>query len=90
MNLVSLLFGIMATARFVVVSNKDVNSFSKQQANIKKSVIAVRKKNGNAYEPSSIRAFIQGIDCYLRKKKKQKKTMDSLFLATRNSSTSTR
>ena len=34
---------------------------------IKKFVLAVRKKNGEEYEPSSIRAFIQSIDRHLRK-----------------------
>ena len=34
---------------------------------IKKSVLAVRKKNGEEYEPSSLRAFIQSIDRHLRK-----------------------
>ena len=34
---------------------------------IKKIVLAVRKKNGEEYEPSSIRAFIQSIDRHLRK-----------------------
>ena len=86
----------MAAARFVVVSDDDVNAFSEQQENdntkkktlydlkifrefletcdekreienvtpvelqaiIKKSVLAVRKKNGDEYEPSSIRAFL--------------------------------
>ena len=37
------------------------------QAIIKKFVLAVRKKNGDEYEPSSIRAFLQSIDRYLRK-----------------------
>ena len=37
------------------------------QAIIKKFVFAVRKKNGDEYEPSSIRAFLQSIDRYLRK-----------------------
>ena len=100
----------MAAARFVVVSDDDVNAFSKQQENentkkktlydlkifrefletcdekreienitpaglqaiIKKFVLAVRKqqkkKNGDEHEPSSIRAFLQSIDHYLRKK----------------------
>ena len=95
----------MAAARFVVVSDDDVNAFSEQQENentkkktlydlkifrefletcdekreienippvelqaiIKKFVLAVRKKNGDEYEPSSIRAFLQSIDRYLRK-----------------------
>ena len=108
----------MAAARFVVVSDDDVNAFSEQQENentnkktlydlkifrefletcdekreienitpvelqaiIKKFVLAVRKKNGDEYEPSSIGAFLQSIDRYLRKT-----TMDSLFLTTRNS-----
>ena len=34
---------------------------------IKKFVLAVRKKNGEEYEPSSVRAFIQSIDRHLRK-----------------------
>ena len=34
---------------------------------IKKFVLAVRKKNGEEYEPSSLRAFIQSIDRHLRK-----------------------
>ena len=34
---------------------------------IKKFVLAMRKKNGEEYEPSSIRAFIQSIDRHLRK-----------------------
>ena len=34
---------------------------------IKKFVLAVRKKNGEEYEPSSIRAFVQSIDRHLRK-----------------------
>ena len=34
---------------------------------IKKFVLAVRKKNGEEYETSSIRAFIQSIDRHLRK-----------------------
>ena len=34
---------------------------------IKKFVLAVRKKNGEEYEPSSLRAFIQDIDRHLRK-----------------------
>ena len=37
------------------------------QAIIKKFVLAVRKKNGDEYEPSSIRAFLQSIDRYFRK-----------------------
>ena len=37
------------------------------QAIIKKFVLAVRIKNGDEYEPSSIRAFLQSIDRYLRK-----------------------
>ena len=38
------------------------------QAIIKKFVLAVRKKkNGDEYEPSSIRAFLQSIERYLRK-----------------------
>jgi len=32
------------------------------QEMIKKFVLAVRKKNGEEYEPSSLRAFIQSID----------------------------
>ena len=39
----------------------------KQQEIIKKFVLAVRKKNGEEYEPSSLRAFIQSIDRHLRK-----------------------
>ncbi|CAH3116612.1 unnamed protein product, partial [Porites lobata] len=35
--------------------------------NCKKFVFAVRKKNGEEYEPSSLRAFIQSIDRHLRK-----------------------
>ena len=35
---------------------------------IKKLVLAVREKNGEEYEPSSIRAFIQSIARHLRKK----------------------
>ena len=35
---------------------------------IKKFVLAVRKNNGQEYEPSSLRAFIQSIDWHLRKK----------------------
>ena len=31
------------------------------------SVLAVRKKNGEEYEPSSLRAFMQSIDRHLRK-----------------------
>ena len=95
----------MAAARFVVVSDDDVNAFSEQQENentkkktlydlkifrefletcdekreienvtpvelqaiIKKFVLAVRRKNGDEYEPSSIRAFLQSIDPCLRK-----------------------
>ena len=96
----------MAAARLVVVSDDDVNAFSKQQENentekktlyglkifrefletcdekreienitpaelqaiVKKFVLAVRKKkNGDEYEPSSIRAFLQSIDRCLRK-----------------------
>ena len=95
----------MAAARFVEVSDDDVNAFSEQQENentkkktlydlkifrefletcdekreienitpvelqaiIKKFVLAVRKKNDDEYEPSSIRAFLQSIDRYLRK-----------------------
>ena len=34
---------------------------------IKKFVLAVRKRNGEEYEPSSLRAFIQSIDRHLRK-----------------------
>ncbi|CAH3192328.1 unnamed protein product, partial [Porites evermanni] len=34
---------------------------------IKKFVLAARKKNGEEYEPSSLRAFIQSIDRHLRK-----------------------
>ena len=34
---------------------------------IKIFVLAVRKKNGEEYEPSSLRAFIQSIDRHLRK-----------------------
>ena len=34
---------------------------------IKKFVLAVRKKNGEEYEPSSLRTFIQSIDRHLRK-----------------------
>ena len=34
---------------------------------IKKFVLAVRKKNGEEYEPSPLRAFIQSIDRHLRK-----------------------
>ena len=34
---------------------------------IKKFILAVRKKNGEEYEPSSLRAFIQSIDRHLRK-----------------------
>ncbi|XP_073232274.1 uncharacterized protein KIAA1958-like [Porites lutea] len=37
------------------------------QETIKKFVLAVRKKNGEEYEPSSLRAFIQSIDRHLRK-----------------------
>ena len=33
----------------------------------KRFVLSVRKKNGEEYEPSSIRAFLQSIDRYLRK-----------------------
>ena len=36
---------------------------------IKKFVLAVRKKNGDEYEPSSVRAFVQSIDRYLRQNK---------------------
>ena len=36
---------------------------------IKKFVLAVRKENGEEYEPSSLRAFIQSIDRHLRKNK---------------------
>ena len=36
---------------------------------IKKIVLAVRKKNSEEYEPSSLRAFIQSIDRHLRKNK---------------------
>ena len=34
----------------------------------KKFVLGVRKKNGEEYEPSSLRGFLQSVDCYLRKK----------------------
>ena len=37
-----------------------------QQEIIKKFVLAVRKKNGEEYEPSSLRALIQSIDRHLR------------------------
>ena len=41
----------------------------KREKNVffKKCVLAVRKKNGEEYEPSSLRAFIQSIDRHLRK-----------------------
>ena len=42
---------------------------------IKKFVLAVRKKNGEEYEPSSIRAFIQSIE---------KTIMDCPSLTTKN------
>ena len=94
----------MAAARFVVVSDDDVNAFSKQQENeiTKKKTLWFKdfqrisrnlrrekrnreyylcatsrnrqkvcaccsQKNGDEYEPSSIRAFLQSIDRYLRK-----------------------
>ena len=49
--------------------NKDVTPVE-LQAVIKKFVLAVRKKNGDGYEPSSIsqRAFVQSINRYLQKK----------------------
>ena len=34
----------------------------------KKFVLVVRKKNGEEYEPSSLRGFFQSVDRYLRKK----------------------
>ena len=34
----------------------------------KKFVLGVRKKNGEEYEPSSLRGFLQSVDRYLRKK----------------------
>ena len=34
----------------------------------KKFVLAVRKQNGEEYQPSSLRGFLQSIDRYLRKK----------------------
>ena len=34
----------------------------------KKFVLGVRKKNGEQYEPSSLRGFLQSVDRYLRKK----------------------
>ena len=36
---------------------------------LKKFILAVRKKNGEEYEPSSIRAILQSIDRYLKNKK---------------------
>ena len=36
--------------------------------NCKKFVLGVRKKNGEEYEPSSIKGFLQSVDRYLRKK----------------------
>ena len=35
----------------------------------KKFVLGVRKKNGEEYEPSSLRGFLQSVDRYLRKKR---------------------
>ena len=35
---------------------------------IKKFILSVRKQNGQEYEPSSLRAIVQSIDRYLRKK----------------------
>ena len=35
---------------------------------IKNFILSVRKQNGNEYEPSSVKAFVQSIDRYLRKK----------------------
>ena len=34
----------------------------------KKSVLGVRKKNGEEYEPSSLRGFLQSVDRYFGKK----------------------
>ena len=92
-------------ARFVTVTDKDIDSFSEEQENentkrktfydikvfleflhsenearniheippkelnnfAKKFVLSVRKRNGEEYEPCSIRAFLQSIDRHLRK-----------------------
>ena len=48
------------------VTRKDITPVELQEI-IKKVVLAVRKKNGQEYEPSSLRAFIQSIDRHLRK-----------------------
>ena len=39
-----------------------------EQQLAKKFVLGVRKKNGEEYEPSSLRGFLQSVDRHLRKK----------------------
>ena len=55
-------FSALATRREI----EDIAPVELQEI-IKKFVLAVRKKNGEQYEPSSIRAFIQSIHRHLRK-----------------------
>ena len=47
-------------------NRENIPAVELQQA--KKFVLGVRKKNGEEYEPSSRRGFLQSVDNYLRKK----------------------